>query len=298
MIQRKFHSNGFTLVELLTVIGIIAVLIGMLLPAVQGVREAARRTNCLNNIRQLGLALHNYESARRHLPNGINSANLNRFGSSTWLVQILPFLEQTAVWERAKADYHFSPSPFVDHVGLQVVIPIFNCPSDPSAGVPHWTSDGTRTLLAASTSYLGVNGTNFEERDGIFYLGSKTKLSAIKDGLSNTLMIGERPPSPDYWYGWWYAGYGQDSSGSPDMILGTREINRNASKLESCDFGPYHFERGQGQMCDTMHFWSHHPRGGVFLMADGATKFVSYEGDSILPLVATINGSEAISEIW
>ena len=298
MTFRPNRTAGFTLVELLVVIAIIGILIGMLIPAVQHVREAARRTSCLNNFRQIGLALHNYEGARRRLPNGINSPSATEFASSTWLTQILPFIEQQAVWDDARSDYASTPSPFFDHLGMKRVIPTFNCPSDPSSGVAHWTSDGTGNYVVASTNYLGVNGTNFEAQDGMFYLNSETRFAEVTDGLSNTLLVGERPPSPDYWYGWWYAGYGQGASGSPDMVLGTRELNRGATFLDHCDVGPYHFERGSNEMCDTLHFWSHHPGGANFVLADGSVKFISYDADPVMPALSTRAGDEVINEDW
>ena len=203
MFRLTTKSNGFTLAELLVVIAIIGILVGILLPAVQMIREGARRTECMNNVRQLALGVMNYESARGHLPPGITGATARPHRSQSWLQPLLPYVEQMAVYDQAVADYQSSPSPFLGHLGMQTLIPVFQCLSELDAGEVHWTH---QNRLVASTSYLGVNGTDWSTEDGIFYRNSKTRFSDIADGTSNTLMIGERPASPDFWYGWWYAG--------------------------------------------------------------------------------------------
>ena len=292
---------GFTLVELLVVIAIIGVLIGMLLPAVQMVREAARRTDCTNRMKQISLALLNYESSHRRLPPGITDSAATPWASSTWLTQILPFVEQQGVWDQASVDYRSSPNPFAGHLGLQTVLPTFNCPSDPNAGELHWTH---QSRLVASTDYLGVNGTDHQQLDGVFYLESQTRMADVLDGTSQTLLFGERPPSADFWYGWWYAGHGFNGSGSPDMLLGVRELNAappsgGTTYLESCPPGPYSFGPGKvDQQCDALHFWSFHPGGANFALVDGSIHFLAYDGDTVLPALATRAGSEVFESPW
>ena len=110
-------------------------------------------------------------------------------------------------------------------------------------------------------------------------------------------MIGERPPSADNWYGWWYAGFGQDGTGSPDMLLGAWEVNDSATHAEDCPPGPYRFSRGEiEEQCDLFHFWSTHPQGGHFAHADGSVHFRSYDiSPEIIPSISTISGHEVIS---
>ncbi|MBX3417478.1 MAG: DUF1559 domain-containing protein [Pirellulaceae bacterium] len=304
MIFLSQHINktplGFTLIELLVVVAIIGVLVGITLPAVQMVREAARRTQCANNLKQVATALHNFESARGHLPTGITEFGAVPYGSTTFLVPLLPYVEQQNLWDQAMIDYGFDPSPFLSHLGMRTVVPTYQCPSDPESGKVQWTH---QNRIVTTTSYLGVNGTNYTTRDGVFFLNSKTRMRDITDGASNTLMIGERPPSPDLWYGWWYAGFGRDGSGSPDMILGVRELNPPVpgitTYLESCPPGPYDYVKGRmGEMCSTLHFWSYHPGGANFALCDGSIRLIPYTANDILPALATRAGNEVVNHLW
>lgn len=289
---RRYHA-GFTLIELLVVMAIIGILTGLLLPAVQAVRESGRRTQCSNHLRQIGLAVLNFESAHRRLPAGITSPTATPYRSMSWLTQLLPHIEQSAMWDQARDDYAFDPVPYVSHLGMRTPVNLFACPSDTDSGIAHYTH---QFRLVAHTNYLGVNGTDYKKKDGIFFQNSKIRLAEIRDGQTHTLMIGERPPSPDFWYGWWYAGYGQAASGSPDMLLGVREINDGATHLESCPPGPYQFTRGKrGEPCDTFHFWSYHPGGAIFVMADGSVHFLAFGIDDVFPQLATRAGAEVVS---
>src|SRR5881296_612386 len=122
--MRGKKHPGFTLVELLVVIAIIGILIALLLPAVQQVRAAAMRTECLNNLKQIGLAAHQYHDTRGSLPAGMQFQNKKALFSS-WLTQLLPYIEQHNLWQITQDAYQHSPSPFKNppHVGLATVIP-------------------------------------------------------------------------------------------------------------------------------------------------------------------------------
>ena len=104
---------GFTLVELLVVVAIIGILVGLILPAVQMVREAARRTKCSNNIRNIALGLHNFESAHGYFPIGIHAEDDPEFPSMTWLVETLPFVEQDNLWQQSRREYQSGSSPYI-----------------------------------------------------------------------------------------------------------------------------------------------------------------------------------------
>lgn len=287
-----YTKRGFTLVELLVVIGIISVLIGLLMPAVQMAREAARNVQCRNQMRQLGLAALNYENAKKAFPTGYDNRPTTSKPKSTWLVSLLPYLEQQAIYDQSNAAYNVSKNPFSNppHTGFSQVMPQFVCPSNPNGLLLGYFPGYSG---AAMTTYLGVNGNDWSLRDGILFDNSKTRLSEIRDGLSNTLLIGERPPSSDRWFGWWYTGEGQNGTSSLDSLMGVRETNLGTRNNSICDAGPYHFQAGdEFQQCDSLHFYSLHPGGANFCLADGSVAFTSYEADSILPAMATRFGKE------
>jgi prepilin-type processing-associated H-X9-DG protein len=272
---------------------IIAVLIGLLLPAVQKVRAAAARMGCQNNLKQLGLALHNYHDAKTALPPGVTSRQpAEPYPRMTWLTRLLPYLELDALWRVTDTAFQYEPVAYNDppHIGFGTPIRMFSCPADSRTIDPQNTHRGRRP---AHTSYVGVLGTAYKHTDGVLYLDSRVRLTDIADGTSNTVLAGERPPSADFWYGWWYAGFGQAGSGSADMLLGARERNRGGAYVSRCPPGPYHFQQGQiSEQCDLFHFWSLHPGGAHFLFADGGVRFLPYSADQILPAIATRNGGE------
>ena len=295
-------NTAFTLIELLVVIGIIAILLGLTLSAVQRVREAAARARCQNNIRQLALALHQYHEANGGFPQGhqpfsVNASN--KMPYSGWTLSILPFVEQQARYDQGVAAYRakWNPFPPQAHPGLSDVVTLFICPSDGRISAAQ-VSQRTNTL-AAFTSYLGVSGIDsIGTRNGVLYQASHTRFTDITDGTSSTLMLGERPPSADYQFGWWYAGTGQRGTGSADIVLGVREPNLQPIVSGSpCGPGKYPFMSGGGfnDPCGMFHFWSPHSGGSNFAFADGSVHFVGYDANSIMPALATRAGGEVVA---
>lgn len=289
------HRYGLTLVEVLVVISIIGVLIGLLVPAMQRVRDASMRTHCLNNLRQIGLALHQYNDAQGSLPPGLSYRDgTDRYPFMSWNTRILPFLEQQALWTRAQQAYAVDRSFYDDppHTDRAVVVSLFCCPADPRTLTAETLADGQRV---AFTDYLGVEGINYYRRNGVLFLDSEVRLTDISDGASNTLCVGERPPSADGSMGWWYAGEGQSKDGSGDMVLGVLERNVGTYG-RNCPLGPYLFGPGRPKnQCDAFHFWSLHIGGAHFLLADGSVHFLPYSAASIMPALATRNGGESVS---
>lgn len=284
--------RGFTLLELLVVIGILAVLAGFTLPAVQRVRDAAARTSCQNNLRQIGIGLHAYHGTEGVLPPGVRGPG-GDFPFLSWMTRILPFIEQEAVWKQAREAYGVDadfrndpPHPFA------TLMPLYACPSDPRTLQIGLAGGGLRV---AFTSYLGVEGRNQTRKNGCLFLNSTIGLLDIPDGTSNTLLVGERPPSADEVFGWWYAGWGQSQDGSADMVLGVQE--RNVRLISICPsrtavFGPGRFDN----QCDMLHFWSPHLGSGAhFLLADGSVHFLTYSAAPLMPALASRNGGEAVS---
>ena len=298
---------GFTVIELLVVLAIIGILIGLTLAGVQRVRESAARLSCQNHIKQIALALHNDHDARgafppghrsftRGITPGASAAGL-AMPFSGWPLETLPFVEQQALYDKARSAYRFVPLPFINpsHTGLSTVVLLYNCPSDFRVVTPQVS---LRThVLAAFTSYLGVSGTNTAAKDGVLFQDSRVTLLDVTDGASNTLLVGERPPSADFQFGWWYAGVGQRFTGSADMILGVREPNLQPIISGSkCGPGNYPFMPADGfdDPCGMFHFWSPHPGGANFAFCDGSVRFILYSANPIMPALATRAGGEAV----
>jgi len=290
--------SGFTLVEVLAVIAILATLLALILPAVQRVRSSAYRTSCLNNVRQLGLALHGYHDAHTAFPPGsVHRDSPLPYPYLSWQARVLPYLEQENLWSRIPSAFGENPNPFrPSHDPAGVVVPVLTCPADPRLLTPYRILGGVH----AHTSYLGVSGRDLSSRDGLLYTNSQTNLARIPDGTSNTLLVGERPPSADLRFGWWYAGIGQRLTGSCDSHLGVRELNRmrgvRLERYRQCPRGPYAFRPGDATNdCDVFHFWSPHLGGTHFVLADGSARFLSYDADPLLPALASRAGGEVAS---
>ncbi|MDY3555677.1 DUF1559 domain-containing protein [Gemmata sp. JC717] len=289
------RSAGFTLIELLVVIAIIAVLLGLLVPAVMKVREAAARTRCTNNLRQLGLALHNHAGARGAFPQGLTPAGSpDRMPNLTWLARLLPYLELDPLWREAGQAYEADPSPFGSppHPPMSKPVAVFACPSDDRAGRAQVTRND---LLVGLTSYVGVSGRDLREFDGVLFLGPKVRPTDVTDGTSNTIVAGERPPSFDFWFGWWYAGYGQLGTGSLDSVLGVAEVNVKDRGTWYCPTGPHAFGPAvPADPCAMFHYWSTHPGGANFLLADGSVRFLTYNSRPIMNALSTRAGGETV----
>lgn len=287
--------RGMTLVEVLVVISIIATLFGLLLPAVQRVREAADRSDCANRLRQIGLALHQCHDSHGVFPEGVGpDTKQSQYPFLGWQAHLLPYVEQVGLWRDMQRAYQKDRSPFNNppHTGLGTVVRTFICPSDGRVGRSQIVEE---KYQVAFTSFLGVQGADQTSRDGLLFMGSAVRLADVRDGTSNTIIVGERPPSSDLFAGWWYAGQGYGGRrGTADMVLGVRERNLRGSAFYGCEVGPYSFRQGNlNNPCDVYHFWSLHPGGAHFLFVDGSTRLLAYTADPVMPALASRSGGEA-----
>jgi prepilin-type processing-associated H-X9-DG protein len=212
-----------------------------------------------------------------------------------WAAQLLPYIEQDAVSRKIEIAFKTDPKPleFYGHAAhaqiLRIVVSRLLCPVDTRLQEAHPFETGP----VAFSSYLGVSGRNFVRKDGVLFADSRITSADIRDGLSHTILLGERPPSADFRLGWWYRGWGVYQDGTAEMVLGVRERNFAADYPE-CPGGPYKFAAGSlSNDCDAFHFWSLHLGGANFAFCDGSVRFMSYTiADDVLPALSTRAGGE------
>jgi prepilin-type N-terminal cleavage/methylation domain-containing protein/prepilin-type processing-associated H-X9-DG protein len=317
--------RGFTLIELLVVIAIIAILIGLLLPAVQKVRDAAARMKCQSNLKQLGLALHNYHDVNNKLPPGAEAAvfpkpnptgNTTTFAGTTWLVYILPYVEQDPLYKLYNfgAAYNNAANLAVGNVK----VPVYLCPSGgiTTSGNGSEVANGTTN---ATTHYYGIMGPNarttdpftlsingitysyrvggatgngayacngmlqqYQDASGSITTGYTVKLTTVTDGLSNTLMIGERsvsPPGNLNDYRSWVRGNNGGSGATKNIAYPINSTNYNGSNnFNDISMG------------------STHTNGANFGMGDGSVRFLTQNIDmTVYMMSSTMKDGEVVS---
>lgn len=307
--------RGFTLVELLVVIAIIGVLVGLLLPAVQAAREAARRMQCSNNLKQLGLALHNYESTFKKLPpgwiastglmhtSGTTGTGTNGWGSWGWPAFVLPFIEQKNLYDALKVgdvDMRTALDTPALLLIMQQKFPTFRCPSDVAPDLNDKrpiTGFANQARQIATSNYVGWNSGAVgwipgdtaapQQRKGIMAMNSTTKFGEITDGLSNTIAVGERS------YKNFVSPTGRPIACGAAVIFGNRwDTNRNNSRRNPVFGNTNTLGLGEGHINSNLTgdpnnpglnnnsicargAFSYHTGGAQFAMSDGSVHFIS-----------------------
>lgn len=308
--QSQKDRSGFTLIELLVVIAIIAVLVALLLPAVQQAREAARRSSCKNNLKQFGLAMHNFNDTYRELPHGVR-----RLWGQSWTWDVLPYLEQPAVYD-IMPDDPLSDSGWwggTDQRSLDLIeivrtdVAVFHCPSQPgdsieSANINGLTGRVKNNYLAnagnAQNDNTGAN--SMEQSDGMFTADHPAtnppvhpkRLDDVIDGLSNTLMMAESVYLLDAQQGcnicdrYLFYHMNADSGNGSDFseALGSTFYKINSKATNNTE--------------RELSYSSYHTGGINALLGDGSVRFVSENIDliSVWRAIGSIDGKEVVGE--
>ena len=274
--KRPGRYHGFTLIELLVVIAIIAILVSLLLPAVQAAREAARRTQCRNNLMQISIALHNYEVAHDCFPPGsVNPTGPVKNTTSDyhmgWIVGLLPFMEQQNLY--GKIDRNFGAYHAKNSLARDIVLPTLICPSD-------WSTRKVNGI--GTTNYAGIYNDAEVPIDmkcnGILYLNSSTRYEQITDGSSNTMLVSEKLRAVDS-LGW---------------ISGTRDTLRNVAGFGTATVRPGTLA-ANGDPLAVGTLSSAHAGGVQAVFADGSSRFLSNSTSAtVLDLLANRQDGEPI----
>ncbi|WP_437201763.1 DUF1559 family PulG-like putative transporter [Planctomicrobium sp. SH664] len=297
--MRASFRRGFTLIELLVVMAIIAVLIALLLPAVQQAREAARRSQCKNNLKQIGLALHNYHDTHNAFPPGWigvtnRAAKFDGESGFSWATLVLPYLDQGPLYKSLRFTEPMDSAH--NRLLLNQPLTVFRCPSAIAPAVFESEDRNEEPLELSTSDYVAMFGTvdpHDCERlpgnapvnsrgqclsDGMFYHNSAVSMRDITDGASNTLMIGERiggaiDEHGDMTYPTWAGALPEVEHAIASVIgHGGHAPNRNE---HAEDFGSFH------------------SGGAQFTLGDGSVRFISENiSTAVFQGLSTISGGE------
>lgn len=292
------RRTGFTLIELLVVIAIIAILIALLLPAVQQAREAARRTQCRNNLKQIGLAVHNYHDVYGMIPPGwigvdLMSGEPQVEGANgwSWASKLLPYLDQMPLYNQI--NFRLTVQDPLNQTPRLSPLSVFICPSDQNTSKKFMLKDGMGADICelSLSNYPGMFGDGDIDAcegqpapficsgTGMFFHNSAIRFSQVSDGLTNTLMVGERKTkAKDDWYSTWN-GVVLDGEEASVRVVGTTDHTPNNPANHFDDFSSYHVG------------------GAIFALGDGSVRFIGENLDHTLyQHLATKSGGEVVGE--
>lgn len=307
--------KGFTIIELAVTMAIIGVILALLLPAVQAARESSRRLACKSNLRQLALALHQYESAFSLFPPGSQVQDfqgLRPYSKALgWPIALLPHIEQSPLFSEFNTDLD---AQIHHRAQTRKQLPLYQCPSDPNAGVAQWRREKVDPYWGdyytgdwGTTNYLGVSGISAWQlvhqpnecstisfsfaghglHDGMFFGNSAVRLADVYDGTSSTLLVGERGVTLG-WGKWGGPGVIQTCPmGLADVLLPGVDIGLHGPK----DMDG--MREAVGQLDDRAHWWSWHSAGCNFAFVDGSVRLIPYSIDRMVMMeMSTRSGGE------
>lgn len=293
------RQRAFTLIELLVVIAIIAVLVALLLPAVQQARESARRTGCRNSLKQIGLAVLNYEGAHKVLPPGstspidygVWSSNVTSLHLHGWASLILPNLDQANVYKQI--NYNVSALDPLNYAAASQRLAVYRCPSFSGKDYSQEPQYVKLSPTYAIRNYVALGATTvgnlWKQPDGSIYAGSRTRMDDLEDGSSNTLLFAEtREQNASVWI-----------DGGTSALTSRAYDDANAPSYSNSKISmnayPYYNSAGQGIDC----LWgpsSMHSGGAHHGLGDGSVRFISqYINPQVYDALTTRNGKEPIA---
>lgn len=304
MVHRR--RTAFTLIELLVVIAIFAILVAMLVPAVQKVREAAAQTQCVNNLKQIGLAFHGYHDGAKALPPGFKSGAATIDGPSTgpgwgWGAHILPFVEQMPLYNQI--DFTKDIAHPANAQARMTTVPVFRCPSDAPNGATFAVQDsgGITLCHVAFANYVGMAGVNevssypdtSNGQPGVLLRNSRVTFQQITDGSSNTLLVGERHHRQSPQTTW----VGAVTSAQIPQTLNPALGVEAEGVLVLTNSGPVSEARVPNNGLDHAEDSnSTHPAGVNWLFCDGTVRPIRYTiSPSVWVALATRAGGESVS---
>lgn len=298
MARQIFKYRGFTLIELLVVIAVIAILLALLLPAVQMAREAARKSQCSNNLKQIGLALQNYEllnhvyppSTTSQIDFGVWTPNPTQYHLHSWASFLLPQLDQGPLYNQINFNVSSVAPPNLKVAESKILA--YRCPSFSGSDFsqsPLYTAISPR-LAIRNYAAMGATsvGNLWQRPDGVIYPRGSTRVDDIADGTSNTLLVAEtREPNASVWI-----------DGGTAAVVALRYVESNAPSYAgnetSINYQPYFVANGQG--IDSKYGPSSmHSGGAIHLFADGSVRLVSQQINvSVYVSLSTRDGKEPI----
>jgi prepilin-type N-terminal cleavage/methylation domain-containing protein len=286
--KNRHLRPGFTLIELLVVIAVVAIVVALLMPAVQQAREAARRTQCRNHLKQLALALHNYESAHGTFPIGVlGTSGTSSFSNplTTWESLILPFVDQAPLYNR----YNFlAPYDHASNAATVIsLVPAYRCASQ--------SLDGVIDNRYGFAHYAGNAGTTPGTNDGVFHPLSSVRFRDVVDGTSQTVVAGEIAGEIRGWARGSCNGCSSCPGGGGSQGF-ARAVLRWSKAFPNC--AKPGFNLPASACCESLfQFSSPHEGGSHFALADGSARFVSENIDvQVYRALLTRAGGETVGE--